>query len=220
MAPELFASETDFDPKRVDVYAFAVLLCSLWSSADPMQHFKRILEPQELWQDSDRRFKSIGDLVRGGLRPDVPPSMPAAYVALMRSCWQHEPFDRPDFGSVCAQLKRMMPASTHKPTLRCNTRIMLTVRYKPEVTPGCATRFHFEARVEDRDATFCAPMDVDVGGEHVFYFPFALLDGDARRTVYLSQVLAEEPGLWKTPSAACPASAACPVLLPATRTRL
>ena len=87
MAPELFARETDPDLKRVDVYAFAVLLCSLWSSAGPQQHFKRIL-PAELWFDSDELFNSIGALVRGGLRPDVPPSMPASYVALMRSCWQ------------------------------------------------------------------------------------------------------------------------------------
>ena len=213
MAPELFARETDNDLKRVDVYAFAVLLCSLWSSANPQEHFKRILAP-ELWWNSDLLFDSIGALVRGGLRPDVPPNMPAAYVALMRSCWQHEPFDRPDFGGVCAQLKRMIPACTHTPASRCETRVMLKVQYEPVVTPGRASRFYFEACIEDRKARLRAPTDGDESASRIFCFPFALPEDDTQRTVFLAHTWDEDPGFWQCPG---PLGAACPVALPAKR---
>ena len=38
-----------------------------------------------------------------------------AYCALMQRCWAHEPEERPDFGAVIQELRRLMEAAPPAP---------------------------------------------------------------------------------------------------------
>jgi len=98
MAPEVLAGMPHYDEK-VDVYSFGVCLYELATRTPPFQEYEH-LNPV-----------SVGMMIcNNGVRPNlglIPPDMPPQLDFLMKSCWQHQPQLRPDFGQIIAILKRL-----------------------------------------------------------------------------------------------------------------
>jgi len=97
MAPELLQSRSF--SKRVDVYAFAIILWELFKREIPWVGYA----PMEVRQ-----------MVLDGERPDVP-TMDCPFLArgLMRRCWAHKPSERPEFADVLSELKSWEPPVNH-----------------------------------------------------------------------------------------------------------
>jgi hypothetical protein len=49
----------------------------------------------------------VSRVVKGGLRPKMPPGTPAAFDELAKSCWQADPKQRPKFDEVVRALRSM-----------------------------------------------------------------------------------------------------------------
>jgi serine/threonine protein kinase len=88
MAPELLENKT-FN-KSVDVYAFGILLCEMFTAEIPFYG----VEPF-----------AIRERVIGGDRPSCPSyAMPGRCVRLIQQCWSQRPEERPDFTTVVDEL--------------------------------------------------------------------------------------------------------------------
>ncbi|WIA34082.1 hypothetical protein OEZ86_012459 [Tetradesmus obliquus] len=77
-----------------DVYAFGILMWEVFTSkiAFSELHYGEVFEQVALWQK----------------RPPVPPEMPQDYAELMAACWAADPFSRPSFAAVEAQLAEQL----------------------------------------------------------------------------------------------------------------
>lgn len=94
MAPELLAAEGLYTDK-VDVYAFGVLLNEMLARRPPFAGV-----------NGDRAVQ----LAKAGQRPEIPLSVPAEAKALIQSCWQENPNERPSFAHIHARLIAMQAA--------------------------------------------------------------------------------------------------------------
>ncbi|WIA13933.1 hypothetical protein OEZ85_002503 [Tetradesmus obliquus] len=77
-----------------DVYAFGILMWEVFTSKIAFSglHYGEVFEQVALWQK----------------RPPVPPEMPQDYAELMAACWAADPFSRPSFAAVEAQLAEQL----------------------------------------------------------------------------------------------------------------
>jgi serine/threonine protein kinase len=73
------------------VYSFAMILFELHTGRYP-------------WSSDTTQVMLINYVAIQGKRPELPPSLPASRRALITSCWQQEPQDRPPMTTVLSQL--------------------------------------------------------------------------------------------------------------------
>jgi hypothetical protein len=110
MAPELLQAQgapaaalAALDYKKVDVYAFGVLLCELWSGGrSPFAGMPRDYGEEE----SDL----LAQVCIKNWRPAVPEGMPDDFSGLMQNCWQKAPHERLGFDGVCDVLLTLWKA--------------------------------------------------------------------------------------------------------------
>ena len=88
------ASTADLDGRKLDVYAFAVLVNALFAS----QHPFRGLAPMRV----------IAAVKLEGARPTIATGLPRECDALVRMCWQSEPSLRPNFVEVTRTLRELL----------------------------------------------------------------------------------------------------------------
>jgi serine/threonine protein kinase len=104
MAPEVHLARIDAaaaveveDGTKLDVFAYGLLLCELWSGgASPLAAMPRQYEDEEL--------DMLLQICRNRWRPVVPAGMPAAFAAVMQRCWRAAPEARPSFEAICEEL--------------------------------------------------------------------------------------------------------------------
>jgi serine/threonine protein kinase len=96
MPPELFADESSFD-SSVDVFAFAVLICTLF-------------EPPKQLDDGKTFGNSFIFMMRisNDARLCRPKGISDALWQFVTECWIAEPENRPTFAEIVARLKRSM----------------------------------------------------------------------------------------------------------------
>lgn len=92
MAPEIIEHKA-YDQKA-DVYSFGIVLWELLTAQVP-------------YSDRTPLQAAVG-VVQSGLRPDIPPSTPAALADIMRLCWQREPSVRPSFEALKKKFEDML----------------------------------------------------------------------------------------------------------------
>jgi len=86
-APEILEGSTSFDDKQIDVFSFGILLWQIFT-----QKFPYSIPPY-----SNYDSREIASFVRAGKRLEIPKDMPREIIALIQSCWDQNPSDRPDF---------------------------------------------------------------------------------------------------------------------------
>lgn len=92
MAPELIVGIQDDDeavikvPKKLDVYAFGILLWSLFMDLHPYPNLGA--------------FQTIYQVKMMNLRPKIPPSTSVAMRSLLQKCWAQDPEERPSFADI------------------------------------------------------------------------------------------------------------------------
>lgn len=88
MAPEMYSS-TEYT-KKVDVYAFAIILWEMLTEAIPYKGMK----PQQILQE-----------VNAGRRPELPYITPKELKTLVETCWHENPKIRPNFDQIIEVFK-------------------------------------------------------------------------------------------------------------------
>jgi len=92
VAPEMFTSSAKASYSlKVDVYSFGMVLWELWERKQPFSEFSS-------------RF-DIMDAVKNGERPKISHNCPAGYRSLIERCVKQKPGERPNFGTIVAELK-------------------------------------------------------------------------------------------------------------------
>jgi serine/threonine protein kinase len=102
MAPEVYKLEDGdtkperFHPRKADVYSFGLIcFCVLIGKPTPFP-------PAELMNPSVKAFK---ERVQKGKRPDLPDYCSNSLSTLIEQCWDENPVNRPDFKTICTQLR-------------------------------------------------------------------------------------------------------------------
>ncbi len=102
MAPEGYELEDGdmqperFHPKKTDVYSFGLIcFCVMIGEPTPFR-------PTELMEPSVRAFKRR---VQNGKRPQLPRNCPNYLSGLIQQCWDGNAVNRPDFQTICAELR-------------------------------------------------------------------------------------------------------------------
>ena len=88
MAPELFDDDDEIT-KAIDVYAFGVLVLSLF---EPDFKFAATKQPKNLSQ--------LVQHIKNGKRFVIPKGVPEEYIKLIDRCWATDPRDRPTFDEI------------------------------------------------------------------------------------------------------------------------
>ena len=93
MAPELLGSgqSDNLDAKKVDVYAFGVMMNALFSSQRPFTNLPAM--------------RVIAAVKLEGLRPEIAEATPNAIAALVKICWAEKPELRPNFPEITNALR-------------------------------------------------------------------------------------------------------------------
>ena len=120
MAPEVLRNDT-FTEKG-DVYSYAIVMYEVLTRLVP---YEGLNQPQIIAQ------------VDAGRRPSpIPEDSPPELVALMKKCWEQEPFVRPDFARIANQLKPLLPLKAGvqnlPPATRLHTLVSISVSFAPE----------------------------------------------------------------------------------------
>mmetsp|Transcript_71979 Transcript_71979/g.187256 ORF Transcript_71979/g.187256 Transcript_71979/m.187256 type:complete len:544 (-) Transcript_71979:159-1790(-) len=92
MPPELFQLEGCALTKKVDVYAFGVIMWQLCTSSTPFEG----LQPTQ-----------VVVMVAQGASIDLPPGVPDAIVRLFKACVARKPNDRPFFAQIVQDLLKL-----------------------------------------------------------------------------------------------------------------
>lgn len=91
--PEVLRSPTALFSRtqrcKADVYCYAIILWQIFTRKKPYAAIKD---------------DALMGRVLGGLRPDVPPSMPPVVRALLPLCWSSEASRRPTFDKIAQKL--------------------------------------------------------------------------------------------------------------------
>lgn len=82
---------------KSDVYSFGIVM---WECAT-----------RKVPYDGMPPFKVIYAMGTEGIRPQVPPGMPFAYLKLMKKCWDDDASIRPEFSAILESLGQMCPYS-------------------------------------------------------------------------------------------------------------
>lgn len=92
MAPEVVLRK--IYSEKVDVYSFGILI---WQMATDVIPFKGL-----------SRDDFITKVVKGGLRPPLNITWPAAFGHLLQECWNSDSKCRPSFSDIVKRLVKMM----------------------------------------------------------------------------------------------------------------
>jgi serine/threonine protein kinase len=101
MAPEMWVDESEGYNQEVDVYAYAVLVYSMFTQ-----------EPEAMLDDGKGRATKVSDLMprtAAGARFRRVDKMSDAYWDLVTSCWKKEPIQRPTFTDILDSLIENLP---------------------------------------------------------------------------------------------------------------
>jgi TPR repeat protein len=88
MAPEI-STDGDFS-KPVDVFAYGVFAYVVLTGLTP---FRGVTD------------QAILNKIVAGVRPLIPPKVPAEWVEFIKRCWDQAPFSRPTFAEICFSLE-------------------------------------------------------------------------------------------------------------------
>ena len=91
-APEVLGGEPNTPAS--DVYSFGIVMWEVFSRKEPYDGFEG---------DASDAMEQI---VLEGLRPDKLTTVSPDIMALMESCWQHDPAARPDFEALLSTLEK------------------------------------------------------------------------------------------------------------------
>ena len=92
MAPEMF-NEDDYSTYKIDVYAFAVSILSLFTTKFEFAGAK------------PKTINSFIGFILKGKRFIIPKNVPEFYVSLINRCWSHSPSLRPSFDEIVGELE-------------------------------------------------------------------------------------------------------------------
>jgi len=98
MAPEvMFESEEDsiqtkYYPLKSDVYSYAMTCYEILSGRTPFEEIS---------------MKGLLQKVKAGLRPTLPPSLPASLLSLIEWCWDGDVRRRPTFSRISTELRHL-----------------------------------------------------------------------------------------------------------------
>jgi hypothetical protein len=101
MAPEMWVDESDGYSQEVDVYAYAVLVYSMFAQ-----------EPEDMLDDGKGRAMKVNDLMKrieAGARFRRVAKISDDYWNLITSCWGKEPLKRPTFTDILNALIENLP---------------------------------------------------------------------------------------------------------------
>ena len=184
MAPEALAAAPPrvdgrtFEPRAVDVYAYGILLQSLWDRGGdwrrhvPQSAVDEVKLDEQYW-DLNLNQKGMLLLVvykcitvntkrwpeTGGFRPPPAQDMPEDVVRLYHRCVLLDPKQRPSFWEVCEDLKPLVlesrkradGAQTEAASYAKSAdwwRVVLTVAYHPVVSDGGTLTLHLQLASE------------------------------------------------------------------------
>ena len=85
MAPEFFINSDARVNKRCDVFSYGMVLYEIFAHEIPF---------------SDHDSLEVVLAIHEGKHPPIPPEAPLYIQQLMRSCWEHDPHDRPTFEQI------------------------------------------------------------------------------------------------------------------------
>ena len=85
MAPEFYINSDARVNKRCDVFSYGMVLYEIFAHEIPF---------------SDHDLLEVVLAIREGKHPPIPPEAPLYIQQLMRSCWEHDPHDRPTFEQI------------------------------------------------------------------------------------------------------------------------
>lgn len=90
LAPEIMRGE-EYSIKS-DVYSFGIILSEIFTLKEPFYEHK------------NKFHSELEDLIKSGLRPTLTDEIPPHYVDLIKSCWDSNPVDRPNFPQIQEKL--------------------------------------------------------------------------------------------------------------------
>jgi hypothetical protein len=124
MAPEVWTDETEGYSQPVDVYAYAVLLYSLFTP-----------DPTVLLDDGKRKPRNISDLmkrIQGGSRFKRVPEINDHYWGLITGGWDKAAARRPTFRQIVDLMIANLPAFLFPGAVEADVRDYITkmIRYR------------------------------------------------------------------------------------------
>ncbi|OQS03669.1 kinase [Thraustotheca clavata] len=98
-APEILRGESTYTG-NVDVYSFSMVMVEIMNRKQP---YKEVPRPQ-------KRLSLVKKIAHEGLRPTIlsEESWPKELVQLVKTCWSHEPTERPTFKEIIVVLQRIL----------------------------------------------------------------------------------------------------------------
>lgn len=93
MAPEMFGENDEKITNKIDVYAFAVTILSLFSTKYKFNG------------NQPRSINQFASNIMKGKRYVIPENVPEFYASLIKRCWSNNPKERPTFDEIVDKLE-------------------------------------------------------------------------------------------------------------------
>ncbi len=201
-------ADWELDYRAIDVYAYGILLCSLWDADEDQNQRRHIPLPpgsENLSGHDLERAMSlackhhVGDTKTyepHGLRPAIPKTwkvdpkdgMPSLFVDLMQECWRYDPDMRPSFSGICKHLKKELrnqaslglplPPAVSPPASE-RLRVVLNVSYNPKMAWGQRECVFTLAVTLENHGTPMKLTDGVAGEVTTYAFPFLVCAGES-----------------------------------------
>jgi serine/threonine protein kinase len=92
LKPEEDSRTKKYYPLKSDVYSYAITCSEILSGLTPFDGIPR---------------GTLEEMVREGLRPSLPNSLPTSLSSLIECCWDGDVRKRPSFSTICTQLRHL-----------------------------------------------------------------------------------------------------------------
>ena len=104
MAPEIITENRASNAS--DVYAYGIVMWELLTWRLPFENYNPFTIAPHIVQGKRPTLPPLSELP--GFGPELPTEALQAYISLMKRCWAQNPQERPDFGHIAAELRKLM----------------------------------------------------------------------------------------------------------------